>query len=93
MSGDELEPRSTSLFGDQEVALVDLLDRLLAGGVVLVGDITISLAGVDLVRVSLRALITSIAPVQRPAKVATTTVESVVDRPGSEPPRLGRGDG
>lgn len=50
------------LFGDKEVALVDLLDRLLAGGVVLTGDLTISLAGVDLVRVSLRALITSIAP-------------------------------
>lgn len=50
------------VFGDQEVALVDLLDRLLAGGVVLTGDLTISLAGVDLVRVSLRALITSIAP-------------------------------
>ncbi|GLZ46558.1 hypothetical protein Acsp06_27430 [Actinomycetospora sp. NBRC 106375] len=61
----ELEPRATSLFGDQEVALVDLLDRLLAGGVVLAGDLTISLAGVDLVRVSLRALITSIAPVER----------------------------
>ena len=62
MSGAELAPRSTSLFGDREVALVDLLDRLLAGGVVLTGDITISLAGVDLVRVSLRALVTSIAP-------------------------------
>jgi hypothetical protein len=62
----ELEPRATSLFGDQEVALVDLLDRLLAGGVVLTGDLTISLAGVDLVRISLRALITSIAPVERP---------------------------
>ncbi|GAB3292345.1 gas vesicle protein [Parasphingorhabdus pacifica] len=44
----------------REVALVDLLDRLLAGGVVLTGDVTISLAGVDLVRVSLRAIITSI---------------------------------
>lgn len=65
-SEDGLERRSTSLFGDQEVALVDLLDRLLAGGVVLTGDLTISLAGVDLVRVSLRALITSIAPVERP---------------------------
>ena len=32
MSDDSgLERRSTSLFGDQEVALVDLLDRLLAG--------------------------------------------------------------
>lgn len=53
----------SGLMGDREVALVDLLDRLLAGGVVLAGDVTISLAGVDLVRVSLRALITSIAPV------------------------------
>lgn len=45
---------------DRPVALVDLLDRLLGGGVVLHGDITISLAGVDLVQVSLRALITSV---------------------------------
>lgn len=42
------------------VALVDLLDRLLAGGVVLSGDVTISIADVDLVHVSLRALITSV---------------------------------
>jgi hypothetical protein len=65
-----LEPRSTSLFGDREVALVDILDRLLAGGVVLTGDITISLAGVDLVRVSLRALVTSIAPAPAPGERA-----------------------
>jgi hypothetical protein len=45
---------------DREVALVDLLDRLLAGGVVITGDITISLADVDLVHVSLRALISSV---------------------------------
>ena len=50
------------LFGDREVALVDLLDRLLSSGVVLAGDVTISLAGVDLIRISLRALVTSIAP-------------------------------
>ncbi|HSJ46347.1 MAG TPA: gas vesicle protein [Euzebyales bacterium] len=43
-----------------ELTLVDLLDRLLAGGVVLTGDVTISLAGVDLVHVSLRALISSV---------------------------------
>jgi hypothetical protein len=73
-----LERRSTSLFGDQEVALVDLLDRLLAGGVVLTGDITISLAGVDLVRVSLRALVTSIAPADGPGEVL----------PGEEPDAL-----
>lgn len=46
---------------DEDLSLVDLLDRLLAGGVVLTGDVTISLAGVDLVQISLRALISSVA--------------------------------
>jgi hypothetical protein len=43
-----------------EVALVDLLDRLLAGGVVISGDIVIAIADVDLIRISLRALIASV---------------------------------
>jgi hypothetical protein len=46
---------------DDNLYLIDLLDRLLAGGVVLTGDVTISLAGVDLVQVSMRALISSVA--------------------------------
>lgn len=44
----------------ERVALVDLLDRLLATGVVLTGDIIISIAEVDLVHISLRALLRSI---------------------------------
>jgi len=44
----------------QRVALVDLLDRVLAGGVVISGDITLSIADVDLVTVSLRALVSSV---------------------------------
>ena len=44
----------------QQISLVDLLDRLLGTGVVLSGDVVISLAGVDLVQISLRALITSV---------------------------------
>lgn len=43
-----------------EIALVDLLDRLLGTGVVIAGDVVISLAGVDLVEVRLNALITSV---------------------------------
>lgn len=46
---------------DDDLYLIDLLDRLLAGGVVLTGDVTISLAGVDLVQISLRALISSVS--------------------------------
>jgi hypothetical protein len=44
----------------QQISLVDLLDRLLGTGVVLAGDVVISLAGVDLVQVKLHALITTI---------------------------------
>ena len=45
----------------EPVTLVDLLDRLLAGGVVLAGDITLAVADIDLVYVGLRALISSMA--------------------------------
>ena len=43
-----------------QIALVDLLDRLLGTGVVVAGDVVVSLAGVDLVQIRLHALITSI---------------------------------
>jgi len=56
------EFRTTGPVREQPVALVDLLDRLLAGGVVIAGDVTISIADVDLVRISLRAVIASIRP-------------------------------
>jgi hypothetical protein len=46
---------------ERDVALVDLVDRLLAGGVVIAGDLTLAVADVDLVYVQLRALITSVA--------------------------------
>ena len=45
----------------RDVALVDLVDRLLGGGVVIAGDITLSVADVDLVYVGLRALVSSVA--------------------------------
>ncbi|MFB4282555.1 MULTISPECIES: gas vesicle protein [unclassified Nonomuraea] len=44
----------------ERVALVDLLDRLLAGGVVLTGDLVLSIADIDLVHISLRTLIVSV---------------------------------
>jgi hypothetical protein len=46
---------------ERDVALVDLVDRLLGGGVVIAGDITLAVADVDLVYVGLRALVTSVA--------------------------------
>ena len=49
---------------EREVALVDLVDKLLGGGVVIAGDITLAVADVDLVYVQLRALISSVATAQ-----------------------------
>ena len=44
----------------EQVALVDLLDRVLATGVVITGEVTLSIAGVDLVYVSIQALVSSV---------------------------------
>jgi hypothetical protein len=55
----------------QQIALVDLLDRVLAGGVVIAGDVILSIADVALVRVSLRALIVTMgADVDAPGRLA-----------------------
>ena len=44
----------------RQVALIDLLDRLLSGGVVITGDVVLSIADIDLVRVSLRAVVVAV---------------------------------
>ena len=49
---------------ERPVALVDLLDRVLAGGVVVSGELTLAIADVDLVHISLRTLLTSITALQ-----------------------------
>jgi hypothetical protein len=45
---------------DRRIGLVDLLDRVLAGGVVISGDVVLSIADVDMVVISLRTLISSV---------------------------------
>jgi hypothetical protein len=46
-------------------ALVDVLDRLLDTGVVLDGQVVLSVAGVDLVHLGLRALLASVDTASR----------------------------
>ncbi|WP_174185237.1 gas vesicle protein [Nocardia barduliensis] len=53
---------------ERRVALVDLLDRVLAGGVIISGDIKLAIADVDLVQISLRALISSISTLTGPPR-------------------------
>lgn len=46
---------------DADQSLVDLVNRLLDKGVVIAGEVTISVAGVDLVYLGLNALLTSVS--------------------------------
>jgi hypothetical protein len=49
--------RSISPGQAREATLLDLLDRLLEGGVAIHGEITLAVADVDLLRLSLRVLL------------------------------------
>jgi gas vesicle structural protein len=50
---------------EQRVTLIELVDRVLNKGVVLSGDITLSVAGVDLVYVGLRVLLASVSTLEQ----------------------------
>ena len=45
----------------REITLVDLVDRVLAGGVTISGELVLSVADVDLVVIELRALLASVS--------------------------------
>lgn len=49
----------------KDVALVEILDRVLDKGVVISGDIVISVAGVDLIYLGLQALLSSVETMER----------------------------
>jgi hypothetical protein len=55
---------------DENVALVDVLDRLLEKGAVVHGDVAIRLADIDLVYVGLRLMVTSLSRVRSPREAA-----------------------
>ena len=58
-------PQDDDRTAEAEVTVLELLDRLLDKGVVLSGDITLSVADVDLVHVGLRVLLSSVEAAQR----------------------------
>lgn len=63
-----------------DVSLLDLVDRLLDGGVVIGGDITLAVADVDLVYVGLRALVASVETIERDLGVAVSASGPVLER-------------
>jgi hypothetical protein len=62
------EPDSGSMLedeGDEPLILSDLLNRVLDKGVVIGGEVTIAVAGVDLVRLDLRLLLVAVERLAR----------------------------
>jgi len=62
---------------EKEVALLDLLDRILTKGVILWGDITISVADVDLIYVGLKVLLSSVETAERMRRAAAQPTRKV----------------
>ncbi|TSA49530.1 gas vesicle protein [archaeon] len=58
---------------EKEFTLLDLLDRILTKGVILWGDITISVADVDLVYAGLKVLLSSVETADRMRKNSSST--------------------
>jgi hypothetical protein len=67
--------RSQALVEAREVTLLDLVDRAIDHGVILVGDITIAVADVDLIYLGLQVLLASVERVQEPHAERERAVE------------------
>ena len=65
----------SQLMSEKQVTLLDLLDRILDKGVILGGDITISVADVDLIYVGLKVLLSSVDTVERMRTAAQTPAQ------------------
>ena len=80
MTTTKREPRRVGRAGhDPQIALVDLIDRLLDGGVVIHGDITLAVADVDLLYVGLRALVASVNTIEEKMGVRLSAHSDLLD--------------
>ena len=78
---------------DSDLSLLELADRMLNRGVVLVGEATISVAGVDLIYLGLNLVLTAVETLEQRrhnGSLTSGTASRLSDAPGSES-RLGSG--
>lgn len=83
---------------EKELTLLDLVDRILNKGVILWGDVTLSVADVDLIYLGLKVLLTSVEKAEQMRRVAghhrlglrstaSGAVSGAVQAPGSGTPQ------
>ena len=58
-------PSRTALLAQRQISLAETLDRVLNKGVVLAGEVTLSVADIDLVYLGLNLIITSVETIER----------------------------
>jgi len=58
----------TKILSSKEVTLSELLDRVIDKGIVISGDIVLSVADIDLVYVGIRVLLTSVENMEKMKK-------------------------
>lgn len=56
---------ATSPIREREVSLLELLDRILDKGVVIAGDLVISVADIDLIYLGLKVILTSVETMEK----------------------------
>lgn len=56
---------SNSAIREREVSLLELLDRILDKGVVIAGDLVISVADIDLIYLGLKVILTSVETMEK----------------------------
>ncbi len=67
---------------DERVALIDLIDHLLDQGVVLQGELTLGLSGIDLVEVRISALLAAADRIRREGRARKNGTD---EKRGEEP--------
>lgn len=65
-----------------DLTLLELLDRALDKGVILWGDVTLSVADVDLIYLGLKVLLSSVETADRLRQAATAPIRSAGPRSG-----------
>jgi gas vesicle structural protein len=78
-----VQPRSLAgVLPDDELTALELVDRLLNRGVVLVGEATISVAGVDLIYLGLNVVLSSVESLEKRRPGESGAVGPPSDVPG-----------
>lgn len=57
--------RSTTALRERDVSLLELLDRILDKGVIIAGDVVISVADIDLIYLGLKVILTSVETMEQ----------------------------